>query len=98
MCYFVVDLAERVSVQFLKIFFAGRHKDAGHIEGTGTDYQLCVAFGSVALRTMDCARNVDGDKSVARVVPGKEVVAWLGFSFVQGQAVQVAVNQPVLPG
>ena len=39
MCYFVVDLAERVSVQFLKIFFAGRHKDAGHIEGTGTDYQ-----------------------------------------------------------
>ena len=43
MCYFVVDLAERVSVQFLKIFFAGRHKDAGHIEGAGTDYQLCVA-------------------------------------------------------
>ena len=63
MCYFVVDLAERVSVQFLKIFFAGRHKDAGHIEGAGTDNQLCVAFGSVALRTMGCARNVDGDKS-----------------------------------
>ena len=98
MCYFVVDLAERVSVQFLKIFFAGRHKDAGHIEGAGTDYQLCVAFGSVALRTMGCARNVDGDKSVARVVPGKEVVAWLGFSFVQGQAVQVAVNQPYTSG
>ena len=30
------------------------------------------------MRTMGCARNVDGDKSVARVVPGKEVVAWLG--------------------
>ena len=92
MCYFVVDLAERASVQFLKIFFAGRHKDAGHIEGAGTDYQLCVAFGSVALR------NVGGDKSVARVVPGKEVVAWLGFSFVQGQAVQVVVNQPYTSG
>ena len=98
MCYFVVDLAERASVQFLKIFFAGRHKDAGHIEGAGTDYQLCVAFGRVALRTMGCAWNVDGDKSVARVVPGKEVVAWLGFSFVQGKAVQVAVNQPYTSG